>query len=303
MGKIQVTKTAHNSGHKGSIFSLTKGRFPHTFFSGADDGLVVEWNAEKQGDGIVLVQVNRPVYSMLLMNEARQLICGTASGNLHLIDLTTKKEIRNIEAHTLGVFDICLLNQTIVTGGGDGWICEWDLNLNLIRKLKCSDKSIRSIAYNSLLNQIATGSSDHHIRLLNAETFTVTNEWKAHANSVFSVVYHPVLPLLYSGGRDALLKSWQLNDTLQPELNIPAHTLHINQISFSPNQNWFVTVSMDKTIKLWDATTNQLLKVVDKARDDGHVTSVNKVLWLSPNEFVTCSDDKTVMGWEVTETG
>ncbi|MCU0442777.1 MAG: WD40 repeat domain-containing protein [Bacteroidia bacterium] len=301
MGKIQVTKTAHYSGHKGSIFSLTKGRFPHTFFSGADDGLVVEWNAEKQGDGVVLVQVNRPVYSMLLINNSTQLICGTASGNLHLIDLVTKKEIRNIEAHTLGVFDICLLNQSLVTGGGDGWICEWDLSLNLIRKHKCSDKSVRSIAYNPLLKQMAAGSSDHCIRLFDAGTLALKGEWKAHTNSVFTVVYHPTLPLLYSGGRDALLKNWDVHDPQKPELDIPAHTLHINQIAFSPNQNWYVTVSMDKTIKLWDATTNELLKVVDKARNDGHMTSVNKVLWLSATEFVTCSDDKTVMAWEVSE--
>jgi WD40 repeat protein len=56
---------------------------------------------------------------------------------------------------------------------------------------------------------------------------------------------------------------------------------------------------MDKTIKIWDADTLRLRKVIDRARHAGHSTSINKVLWLSAVTFATASDDRTVAVWEV----
>src|SRR6478735_5254138 len=112
--KLQVAKIAHFSGHRGSIFSLCKGLEPHTFFSGADDGYVVEWNQQTKADGKLIVQVKRPVYSMLLDTQRQWLFCGTASGNLHVVDLAAGNEIRNIEAHTLGIFDIQQIGKQLI---------------------------------------------------------------------------------------------------------------------------------------------------------------------------------------------
>ena len=61
----------------------------------------------------------------------------------------------------------------------------------------------------------------------------------------------------------------------------------------------FATVSMDKTLKIWDAITFDLLKVVDKARNEAHVTSINKLIWLNNSELLTGSDDKQIMHWLV----
>jgi WD40 repeat protein len=298
MTKINITKIAHFSGHKGSIFSLCKGTEPHTFFSGADDGLVVQWNTQTKGDGKLLVQVYRPVYSMYLDAVQNQLLCGTASGNLHVIDLLQGKEIRNIEAHTLGIFDIQQSGDTIITAGGDGTICIWNSHtLALLHTIKASNKSARVIALHPNGKEFAVGFSDFHIRIYSTETFTQLYELKAHTNSVFALSYSPDGTHLYSGGRDVMLKSWDITNDFENKLDIAAHTLHINAIEFSPNATYYATVSMDKTLKIWNAQTDTLLKVIDKQRNDGHITSVNKLLWLNNEELITCSDDKVVMMW------
>lgn len=261
--------------------------------------MVVEWNLETKGDGKLLVKVNRPVYSMLMDTHKQQLYCGTASGNLHIIDWVAGKEIRNIEAHTLGIFDIKQINNRFVTAGGDGCIRVWDEDFNLLNTLAVSDKSARVIAVHPSLSQFAVGFSDFHIRIFDAQTLSCLHEWEAHSNSVFALAYHPSGQLLYSGGRDVMLRSWELNQPTAPLLDIPAHTLHINAIAFSPDETLFATVSMDKTLKLWDSPSGQLLKVIDKLKHDGHVTSVNKVMWLNDTELITCSDDRTVMVWKI----
>ncbi|MES2559888.1 MAG: WD40 repeat domain-containing protein [Bacteroidota bacterium] len=295
---MNVSKIAHFSGHKGSIFSLCAGLHEHTFFSGADDGYVVEWNMATKGDGRLLVQVNRPVYSLFLDREQQLLLCGTASGNLHVIDLNERKEIRNIEAHTLGIFDIQETGDNIITAGGNGSICIWNKhNLELLHTLQLSDKSARVIAVHPHKKEFAVGYSDHHIRIFSTENFQQLFEFKAHTNSVFALSYSPHGNLLYSGGRDVMLKSWNVQQAFENTLDIPAHTLHINAIAFSPNGKLYATVSMDKTIKIWDAQTDVLLKVIDKLRNEGHSTSVNKILWINDEELITCSDDRTNMIW------
>jgi WD40 repeat protein len=300
MGKINCTKIAHFSGHKGSIFSLCEGLEPHTFFSGADDGYVVEWNHQTKGDGKLLVQVNRPVYSIYLNTAQQLLYCGTASGNLHVIDLNQRKEIRNIEAHTLGLYDIKAVGDHLITTGGNGVICIWKKDtLELLHTLQASTKSARVIAIHPNGKEFAIGFSDFYIRIYSTETFAQLYEIKAHINSVFALSYSPHGTHLYSGGRDVMLKSWDLQHAFENKLDIPAHTLHINAIAFSPNGTLYATVSMDKTLKIWDTKTDTLLKVIDKQRNDGHVTSVNKLLWLNDEELLTCSDDRVVMMWRI----
>ncbi|MFT7151210.1 MAG: WD40 repeat protein, partial [Nonlabens sp.] len=61
-----------------------------------------------------------------------------------------------------------------------------------------------------------------------------------------------------------------------------------------------VTCSMDKSIKVWDAETFQLLKVIDKARHAGHGTSINKVLWTNFNNLLlSASDDRSISTWDI----
>ena len=84
------------------------------------------------------------------------------------------------------------------------------------------------------------------------------------------------------------------------QTEIVAHMYAINHIDFSPDGKHFVTCSMDKSIKVWDAEEFQLLKVIDKSRHAGHGTSVNKLLWTNfSDQLVSASDDRTISIWNI----
>jgi WD40 repeat protein len=70
-------------------------------------------------------------------------------------------------------------------------------------------------------------------------------------------------------------------------------------MAFNPSGMLFATVSMDKTIKIWDTEKFQLLKVIDKAKLDGHLSRVNKCLWFDDETLLTGSDDRTIMMWKM----
>lgn len=297
---MKVSKIAHFTGHNGPIYSLCLGMRQHEVYSGGNDGFVVLWNLEQTGDGKLLVRVNRPVYSLLLDAKNSLLYCGTASGNLHVIDLVTQQEIRNIEAHTNGIYAICLHNEQLITGGGDGQIKVWGItNLSLLHQITQSNKSTRCLALSPDGSTIAAGYSDFSIRFFNTSNYQLQHTISAHTNSVFTVAYSPDGKELLSGGRDVMLRSWLVNDHFQMEVDIPAHTLHINRIAFNPSGNLFATVSMDKTIKVWDTEHFQLLKVIDKVRHDGHTSSINTCLWINNHQLLTGSDDRSLMLWNI----
>ncbi|MFN4084096.1 MAG: WD40 repeat domain-containing protein [Bacteroidia bacterium] len=295
--KIKVNKLAQFTGHTNSIYALGLAS-NNKIYTGASDGFIVEWNLQNPDEGKLVVKVNRPVYSFLFLSEHNLLLSGTAQGNLYVIDLSSGKEIKNIEAHANGIFDIKLFNNFILTCGGDGKLNIWDCDFNLINSKKTTDKNARVIAVNNNKKEIAVGYSDNNIRIFNSN-YKEINIISEHTNSVFALCFNNDFSMLMSGGRDAQLNAYYANNNFSLLKRIPAHLYHINSIAFNPAGNLFGTVSMDKTIKIWDSETLELLKVIDFARNQSHTNSINKILWLSNNEFVTCSDDKTAMVWQL----
>jgi WD40 repeat protein len=146
---------------------------------------------------------------------------------------------------------------------------------------------------------MAIGASDHSIYFLDVETLELKNRIeKAHDNSVFSLQYSPDEKHLISGGRDAMMNVWNLENDFAKISSQPAHFFTINSMAFHPDGHVFATGSRDKTIKIWDAENYQLIKVLELNRDGGHLNSVNCLLWHPhQNTLISCSDDRTIILW------
>jgi len=83
----------------------------------------------------------------------------------------------------------------------------------------------------------------------------------------------------------------------RPELVIQTeHTKPIRVVTVSLNGRWLASGSEDNTIKLWDATTGNLLRTLS-----GHTHTV-LALAISPDGLLVASgsEDRTVKLWEVT---
>ncbi|MBP6824961.1 MAG: WD40 repeat domain-containing protein [Saprospiraceae bacterium] len=297
---MNIEKIHTGTGHQAALYVLSAGKDTRHFLSGGGDGWIAEWNIDDPENGKLAVSVASRVFSICTLPNPNLLVAGNMDGGVHWIDRAMPGNTRNIQHHQKGVYDIIAAGDWVFTAGGDGILSRWQMESGKsVESFQLSNRALRAIAYSQQRNELAVGSSDYSIYLLDAETLALKKTLKAaHTNSVFSVAWSPDGHYLLSGGRDAMLRVWDLEQNDHPVSEQAAHLFTINHIVFSPDGRFFATASRDKTLKIWEAGTFQLLKVIDTIRYGGHVNSVNRLLWL-PDCLVSCSDDRTMMMWKI----
>lgn len=303
MSKIQVNKLHTLTGHNDCIYALTEGSDPRFFYTGAGDGMVVEWDLDNPKDGKLIAKLPHSVYALVVDRERNQLVIGHNFEGIHVIDLNESREIWSLKLTDQAIFDIKVFGNEILIGTGDGVLIVVDIDTRAVKKhIKFSSKSIRVMSISSERRHLAIGLSDHTIKVLDlANGFEPVANMAGHSNSVFALSYSPDEQFLVSAGRDAHLNFWNSNNYTLVE-NIVAHMYAINFLSFKEDGKYLVTCSMDKSIKVWDAENHKLLKVIDKARNAGHGTSINKVLWSTySGQVISISDDRTISIWQIEE--
>ncbi len=301
---LEIRKKVQLTGHKASIFTLAPDQPQGFFLSGAGDGWLVRWNLDDPETGKLIAQVETQVFSMTMLTDRQVVVVGNMNGGVHWVDLKEPEKTKNIAHHQKGVFEVRLIGQRVYTIGGQGVLTRWDVDsARSLESIQLTNQSLRSLDYSAQRGELAIGSSDNCIYLLDEESLQIKRKlFNAHENSVFSIRYHPKKPLLLSGARDAHLKAWELDGSFPCVYDQPAHWFTINELVFSPNGQWIATASRDKTIKIWDAGTFELVKVLETVRDKGHINSVNTLFW-SPyqNELISAGDDRSIIIWSVEE--
>lgn len=302
MPKIKVEKIAQLTGHNASIFALGPGQPNNHFLSGAGDGWIVRWDLEQPENGRLIAKVETQVFAICPLPEQEKVVVGNMNGGVHWVDLQQPEQTRNIAHHEKGVFAIETLDESVFTLGGQGKLTRWNrASGQALESLQLSNQSLRSIAIAPDGKTMAIGSSDNNIYLIDTATLTLRHTIKgAHDNSVFALAYRQDGKYLLSGGRDAHLKVWKMGSPPELADDKPAHWYTINSIAPSPCGRWIATGSRDKTVKIWDAHTFELLKVLETVRDQGHLNSVNRLLWSDYQDFlISGSDDRSLIIWQV----
>ena len=312
---INVKKIAQLTGHRASVFALTQGQTPQYVLSGAGDGWIVEWDLSNPETGKLVAKVETNIFSLLFLSQKNKIIAGNRDGGVHFIDLNDTTNTKNIAHHKKGVFDIQIIDNQLLTLGGDGILTHWDIDENrAIESLHLSAKNLRCLAYSAERDEMAIGASDGTIYFINKQLEVKNILKNAHENSIFTIKYALNGKYLISGGRDAHLKVWHFdeNQTLPithyplPIKDVSAHWFTINCIAFPPtNPHIFATASRDKTIKIWSFYPENtesliLLKVLDTVRYGCHVNSVNTLHWSAYNNYlISASDDRSLIVWQI----
>lgn len=296
--EYMLTRTEERTGHSAAIYALRAA--PDGFYSAAADGLLVHWHKDDVNFGRAVANVEGGKFLSFDTLEDGGLVAGALDGGVHWLYPDEPERNLHVAQHTRGVFAVIRVGEEVFTAGGDGVLTRWDAKTGrTIESLPVSANSLRSLAYVENYDYLAVGASDGQVYLLFRDTFETLSVFPANDPSVFSVVPHPTGFYLTSGGRDAYLRFQRITGDGPAPTAISAHNSTINDLAFSPNGKYLATASRDKTVKLWDATTWELLKVCEVVRDRGHVNSVNCLLWLDDTTLITAGDDRRILSWEL----
>ncbi|CAG9465727.1 unnamed protein product [Pedinophyceae sp. YPF-701] len=161
--------------------------------------------------------------------------------------------------------------------------------------------------------------------------------WSGHSKGVNHIEFIPGAGhLLLSAGLDNKCKIWDVHGSKKCMMTYAGHEKGVRQARFNADGSRFVSVSYDKTVKVWDTETGKVLRAFGGARTffcaqfhperpdvlmagcgdkkvyqwsvgsgeqiqeyDQHLGAVNSITFIDNNRrFVTSSDDKTLRFWD-----
>lgn len=279
------------SDHSGPVYCITKHN--NTIYSSGADKFIVRWDLTTLKQDNFVIQLEYSAYSILHLSQDPLLVIGCSNGDLHLINTKEKKEIKFIQHHKSAIFTIIEIpeKQFIITGDAEGNICIWNSStMALLLQIPINSGKIRAIEY--LNNELVIGCKDGKIRFFDLVFFNQIAEITINTDGIQAIKMTDKIAVI--GGYDGYL---YVLDSVSKNLisRIPAHKGPIYSI-IQLNEHNFITASRDKSIKIWDSNT---LNVMEKKefKSGGHRNSVNHIVGLSENTFVSCSDDSQIIGW------
>ena len=283
--------------HTGPLYAVAYSEKHNMLFTGGSDKVVATWDLDKEENTPLSIKTDSVILNFQLLNDEKHLLIGLFSGDFHVIDLDTRKEIRYFSGHKLGAFASCFIanSNLLFVGAGDGTLSIWDTkDFKLLASHHLGTGKIRAIQ--SVGNDVFMANSQGQI-------FTI-NLFAIEEYSLFTTINHPIFCLssfssnnsLLIGDKNAHLTEIEI-ESKQVLKSIPAHNWPIYRIEWL-NSKEFVTCSRDKILKIWDATSMKVKQRLSFPEFQGHINSVNNLVSISSTQsIVSVGDDKQICLW------
>ncbi|MGP3924688.1 nSTAND1 domain-containing NTPase [Streptomyces sp. 8N616] len=151
--------------------------------------------------------------------------------------------------------------------------------------------SVNAVAFSPDGKLLATGSSDHTVKLWNAADHRLLATLRGHTDLVLSVAFSPDGKLLATGSNDRSVKLWDVADR-RTVATLPGGALGV---AFSPDGEQLASVSSRARVKLWDVDDRRMVAALR-----GHGDDVNAVAFSPDGKLLaTGSNDRSVKLWDV----
>ncbi len=212
-------------------------------------------------------------------------------------DINSSRLIADLERHTdrINNIEFDYMGQKLVSASDDGFAIVWDVNSGkIISTLEGHTKLLKSARFNPDGSKVVTSSWDKTAKIWEVNTGKEIFNLQ-HDKFVNSAVFNHSGNSVVTASDDGFARIWNSeNGLLLGVLDDPQHFL-IEDAYFIPSDKKIITTARDFTIKIWDATSYQLLKTLGT-----HVYRFNTAEFNKQNtKILTASDDGTARIWNI----
>lgn len=253
------------------------------------------------------------IYDLLLLRDGKTLITASADETIRLWDLDAGTLIKTLDQHTNVVKSLAATTDqsVLISTGDDRTLRFWALPdgnpLGQIDNAHAIPTTAVEVSNNN--RWLASADGDGTIKLWPLVTADGSLNLAAMAQSGPSYTFQAdgtINDLLFSrdnrwlvsGGASLQLWDLALLDTANPALvptpiTLEGHTSFVNRIAISDDNQTLITASADKTVRLWNLTTQTSQAVLE-----GHQSYVNTLRVDGPQVW-SADADKVILVWDL----
>ena len=198
------------------------------------------------------------------------LLTGHRNGSVSLLDAGTGNVARSMSGHDGAILRVAFRSDgnRFVTASADGkakvWETAWGARqpAPLLRVSHADQVLDASFSQDGRL--LATAGLDHAVKVWDASSGEMAFELPVQANPVQAVAFSPDRTLrLAIGGWDGSASVWELiaGQEARTLFRLRGHKGFLSSLAFSPDGNRVVTSSHDRTARVWEMQSPDLLAV------------------------------------------
>jgi centriolar protein POC1 len=250
---MTVKKIAELTGHGNPIFTLELSQKPGILFTGGNDKGLVEWSLKNNAFIKVMFPVPASIYAIHCPVGHPLLFAGLRNGDVLVFDFIKQAILTTLKYHQKPVFDI------------------------------------KSVNYKQ---ELLVASEDGTVSVWSLKTFELLHSVTISGDTIRSISISPDEKSVAFGGRDNLVKIYDLEDYTATKTLI-GHTMPVFSLQYSPDGKYLISGSRDAQIKIWNANTYDLVHNIP-----AHLFAVNSIAsHPSLPYFATASMDKSIKIW------
>ncbi|PZU94049.1 MAG: hypothetical protein DCE90_15580 [Pseudanabaena sp.] len=290
-------------GHKDTIWSVSFNPQGKTFASGSVDKNIHIWNL----DGTLQREIKGHsdiVYGVSFSSDGQKLLSASRDRTVRVWDSNTGAQLHLLKIHGAPLIYATLSpdQKVLATLGEDQKIklWRWDNtdNPQLMHTFSHS-KNVWSIAFSPDSKSIASTGDHQAVKVWDVASGEAIHDIAgAHGNNGgLWVAYSNNGKYIGSVGKDGKFKLWNSQSgKLEREIiiNLDNANAWSYGFSFSPDDRNVAVANADKTIKIFDITSGELLKTLS-----GHTAEIHAISYSPDGEYVvSASRDSTLKLWK-----
>lgn len=262
--------------------------------AGGKDSVVRIWNVESKKLVHKLNGHSKWVNGVAFAKDGKTLASVSTDQSLRLWNVSTGAGSAVLLGHTNSVNSVAFYQDQIFTVSGDGSVKRWrDVAASDNWKI---DASTYGIDFSADGRQMASASWLGKLRVWNAATGQVVQEWAGHAASANAAAFDAAGKRLVTVGNDGKIKLWETASAKELRTLETVSGVQLVSVGFTADGKQVFSAANGERARLWNAETGDVML------EFPHVGGVHYVA-LSPDGKLaaTGGSDGTVKVWQLSD--